>query len=198
MGVKENENNIPPSVYLLAPLHKSSKDFRSKDFRLLRIFSLEPVISCELITVSLHASSQAFVALSYAWRNALYATPLGAIPPETRETVICNGVKCRILDNLYQALLQFGKCPNQYLWVDAICINQQDLEEKTAQVKLMAEIYEHATRVSIWLGKGDNDTERAFQLIRHLGSMPPNQLAVTTPDTLDSLNVMNLLEHEFH
>lgn len=37
-------------------------------------------------------------------------------------------------------------------WVDAICINQEDLDEKTKQVALMRRIYECALNVLIWLG----------------------------------------------
>jgi len=39
-----------------------------------------------------------------------------------------------------------------YLWVDAVCINQSDLEERSHQVALMAEIYTRAQSVLVWLG----------------------------------------------
>ncbi|EKG16420.1 hypothetical protein MPH_06389 [Macrophomina phaseolina MS6] len=40
------------------------------------------------------------------------------------------------------------------LWVDAICINQDDLEERAAQVKIMSRIYDKALEVLVWLGEG--------------------------------------------
>lgn len=39
-------------------------------------------------------------------------------------------------------------------WIDAICINQDDLEERAAQVKIMSEIYDKAHEVLVWLGEG--------------------------------------------
>ncbi|ETS86291.1 hypothetical protein PFICI_00119 [Pestalotiopsis fici W106-1] len=47
-----------------------------------------------------------------------------------------------------------------YLWIDAICINQADIEEKNYQVPLMADIYSAAARVLVWLGPGDQGTDR--------------------------------------
>lgn len=38
------------------------------------------------------------------------------------------------------------------LWVDAVCVNQQDVEEKTEHVGMMREIYEKAETANIWLG----------------------------------------------
>jgi hypothetical protein len=52
-----------------------------------------------------------------------------------------------------------------FVWVDAISINQTDLEEKNRQVSMMQEIYQRAKDVHIWLGDRDEDTGKAFDLI---------------------------------
>jgi hypothetical protein len=39
------------------------------------------------------------------------------------------------------------------LWVDALCINQEDAVERANQVKMMGKIYGRARRVTVWLGK---------------------------------------------
>jgi hypothetical protein len=39
------------------------------------------------------------------------------------------------------------------LWIDAICVNQDDLEERSQQVQLMAEVFKLAERVVVWLGE---------------------------------------------
>lgn len=39
------------------------------------------------------------------------------------------------------------------MWIDAICINQMDLNERAQQVQLMAEIYRKASLVVVWLGE---------------------------------------------
>jgi hypothetical protein len=52
------------------------------------------------------------------------------------------------------------------LWIDAICINQQNVEEKNYQVQLMSQIYSYATGVCIWLGLDDEHSQRAIGFIR--------------------------------
>lgn len=49
------------------------------------------------------------------------------------------------------------------LWIDALCINQDDLEERAAQVKIMPQIYDRADEVLVWLGTG---LDRAWRLQR--------------------------------
>ena len=44
--------------------------------------------------------------------------------------------------------------------MDAICIDQDDLVERDAQVKLMGSIYSKARQVLIWLGEGNEETDR--------------------------------------
>ena len=41
------------------------------------------------------------------------------------------------------------------LWIDSICIDQDNSSEKTAQVKLMGQIYSRASFVAVWLGSSD-------------------------------------------
>jgi len=63
-----------------------------------------------------------------------------------------------------------------YFWIDAICINQQDDDEKSAQVRLMCQIYRLAEEVITWLGRSvtdrkpsdEDEEELAFGLIRDL------------------------------
>jgi hypothetical protein len=47
------------------------------------------------------------------------------------------------------------RTPNTAIWIDALCINQDDLEERASQVKLMGHIYERAALVMIWFGNED-------------------------------------------
>lgn len=54
------------------------------------------------------------------------------------------------------------------LWIDAICIHQDDDREKDDQVQRMAEIYSKAAKVLIWLGEEDNETRDAFNFIEQL------------------------------
>ncbi|KAI0102841.1 heterokaryon incompatibility protein-domain-containing protein [Nemania sp. FL0031] len=60
--------------------------------------------------------------------------------------------------NLWLCLTYLGfhaqRSKARYLWVDAICINQGNVPERNAQVRVMDEIYKNAHHVSIWLGPG--------------------------------------------
>jgi len=76
--------------------------------------------------------------------------------------------KFYIRKNLDAALRQFRhRNRDVYIWVDALCINQSDVIEKKAQVSRMHEIYSEAREV-VWLGEGNEDTRRTFDLLRSI------------------------------
>ncbi|GME64520.1 Ankyrin domain protein [Neofusicoccum parvum] len=51
--------------------------------------------------------------------------------------------------------------PEELFWIDALCINQDDLEERSAQVKIMPQIYGKAQSVSVWLGNMKHFSDRS-------------------------------------
>jgi len=55
------------------------------------------------------------------------------------------------------------------MWVDAVCINQGDVEERGHQVRSMTEIYSKANRVIVWPGEAEALDHEAFQAIREAG-----------------------------
>ena len=75
--------------------------------------------------------------------------------------IIVNGCDCFIRLNLYDALWHLWRMDTTPLWVDAICINADDHEERVSQVALMAEIYGQADAVIAWLGKEGQDSRKA-------------------------------------
>ena len=88
--------------------------------------------------------------------------------PETE--LDCENGLLPITKNLAGAL-QHLRHTNQErtLWIDAVCINQQDLEERGQQVALMKEIFQYSHRTLVWLGEESRDSQRAIELVRHLG-----------------------------
>ena len=54
------------------------------------------------------------------------------------------------------------------LWVDAICINQDDQDERNAQVKHMGSIFARAARVVVWLGPEGKDSKDALPVLQYL------------------------------
>ncbi len=75
----------------------------------------------------------------------------------------------RIRPNLHAALNQL-RLPDKKreLWIDAICINQEDNDEKNAQVSLMADIFSRATGVCVWLGEASPDSNLALNFISRI------------------------------
>jgi hypothetical protein len=60
------------------------------------------------------------------------------------------------------------------IWIDAICINQQDISERTQQVQFMRCIYENAEQVLIWLGEGVASSGIAMHVLEELGECEEN------------------------
>jgi hypothetical protein len=57
---------------------------------------------------------------------------------------------------------------DRILWIDALCINQADHEERNHQVQMMALIYNCATQVCVWLGEDNDDSATAIRFIREI------------------------------
>ena len=104
-----------------------------------------------------------YVALSYCWGDA----------GTTRE-IIVNGYSVHVTVNLEAALRQLRDShrikQGLKLWVDAICIDQSNLEERGQQVGRMRDIYASAWHVVIWLGVDANDSSLAMTAIRYISA----------------------------
>jgi hypothetical protein len=102
-------------------------------------------IVCDIFETSLGTITP-YKALSYAWR-------LEQNEPDA--TILCNDVGVDISANLFDALRQLRNVHVPVVvWVDFLCINQQDVVERSLQVAMMREIYEKSREVIIWLGEG--------------------------------------------
>lgn len=90
----------------------------------------------------LRRASGRYICLSYCWGVAVSPHP-----------VLCNGEELQVHANLYDALIQLARRDDaQDYWIDAICINQTDLDEKSFQIQMMGQIFERAASVNVWLG----------------------------------------------
>lgn len=70
------------------------------------------------------------------------------------ETISIGGKACfTVTANLYAALKRLRQHTVKTVWIDAICVNQADIAERSAQVKLMRAIYTSATCVWVCLGQ---------------------------------------------
>lgn len=136
------------------------------------------VLSGTISSTSL-TDSGVYEALSYAWGEANFS-----------ETICIDGVNLPITTSLSAALLQLRKPDaNRRLWIDMVCINQEDKEEKATQILLMSEIFANASRVLCWLGPESKDLNgrTTFGLLRAIGradftSLPSTQVTTAFMD----------------
>ena len=93
---------------------------------------------------------QRYDALSYTWGDPVFNHWLHI---DTRTETSVGRSVVPITQNLDQ-VLRYLRSPKETrrLWIDAVCINQQDRGEKNTQVPLMSRIYREASRVLVWLG----------------------------------------------
>ncbi|PSN69361.1 HET-domain-containing protein [Corynespora cassiicola Philippines] len=102
-----------------------------------------------------------YEALSWCW---------GTEPQDYVVFIEENGktYKKRVRKELALALKYLRK-PNETrtLWIDAICINQDDFAERNQQVQMMSRIYTRAKEVCIWLGEDTDDSTIAIDFIRN-------------------------------
>jgi hypothetical protein len=127
--------------------------------RLLRILpdAEDADIRCELFDFQIRSfHSSLYEALSYCWGDAT-----------KKHKIALNEKDHYVATNLFAALhrLRDSDLP-RVVWIDAICINQNDLEERAMQVQFMAKIYWSASRVVVWLGAESDESGEICQLIR--------------------------------
>lgn len=146
------------SSYTYDPLDDTQDEIRLIRFT-SRDQSLEqghfsPPLKLGLVHVSLTARPQ-YHALSYVWGSA-----------RKPDVVHVNGKTINITRSLYEALLRFHVDPTvEFLWADALCINQADNDEKDIQVKKMRQIFTLATRVIAYLGTPPSGREKTVENI---------------------------------
>ncbi|KAI5924621.1 HET-domain-containing protein [Camillea tinctor] len=144
--------------YVYQPLNSADQHVR-----LLDLLPGSGRIKCHLRHVSITKIQDEYEALSYSW---------GA-PTTQKFKILVNGLVCSVTPNLHAGLLrlrQFGRGSPRTLWIDAICINQSDDDEKNMQIPLMGDIYSLCSRVIVWLGEHDSFTESAFKGIKFMAS----------------------------
>ncbi len=93
-----------------------------------------------------------------------------------------------VSENLYLALLHLRKRGLTTLWVDFLCINQTDLQERASQVHQMKDIYQRAYVVMVWLGDGNKSSSQAFYafhgMLEHLDWQDKVPSWVFNPDKM--------------
>jgi hypothetical protein len=135
----------------------------SETIRLLRLDNENNgIISGHLLTTTF-ADAPPYFALSYCWGMHKKGV-----------AILCDGRKLRVTPNLAQALRRLQGLSNEasewdlvskWFWIDQICINQRNTDERSDQVKRMRSIYAKAIRTLIWLGPAYGSCHLAWNLV---------------------------------
>jgi len=152
----------------------------------IRLIELHPrdVGSATSISFSLRSvnldKAPPFDALSYTW-----GCPFPAVLADSSDDydspcheARCNGQRFLVRRSLLQALeairdlsfLAMGLTKQRYVWADAICIDQSNMQERASQVKLMGNLYSRADSVISWLGPDDGTVADAVFIAKHLAT----------------------------
>lgn len=146
---------------------------RSQDIRILSLLPGEwaSPIRCKMETKSLDEKPE-YCGLSYVWGDE-----------EKKEEIYVDDVDVHVTTNLKLALLYLRekRTGPLRLWVDALCINQNDNSEKTHQIQLMGRIYSECLKVRIWLGCN-----------------PPKSSSIQAASQADDQDPFALLGHFYH
>lgn len=128
----------------------------------IRLLTLLPeidnscTICCTIENISL-IDPPNYKALSYCWGD-----------PNVVETIKVNGIDTKATTNLVLALRQLRSYGRVTLWVDALCINQEDREERALQVQRMKDIFSQAIEVIVWVGPEDDHSPKALDFMEQM------------------------------
>jgi len=141
---------------------------RSQEIRLiiLKRNKRSSPLKCRIVHVEL-TSEIPYLALSYTWGTS-----------SQTKLLLVDGQELNIRTNLWLALWHLredmrrsSKCLAtrsfpQYMWIDAICINQDDITERNHQVRLMSQVFSYAFEVLVWLGIEADDSRLAMEVLQ--------------------------------
>ncbi|KAF2421160.1 HET-domain-containing protein [Tothia fuscella] len=158
-------------------------DLERPSLRLIRLhqgYSYEYPIACDIFDAYLDEAEDdgiPYEALSYTWGD-----------PREKPTISVNGREMRVTQNLFHALENLRQPHvSRILWIDAICINQDDHKERGHQVQQMGNIYRKAERVVIWLGSATTDSDRVMDFMHE--HFTNNPYIIKLPGTIYQANI---------
>lgn len=166
-GYEELSSAIPvQTVHVCVPLPHPDRQ--------IRVLDLDPVhLESPPTAQALHGhlrvlnepADHEYAALSYVW-----AQDSGTLERENRLIIHCNGHvhEARLGPNCWSALWHVCKITSPStltIWVDSICIDQKNDEEKKQQVSLMCGIYGSAQKTYFWLGEATKNTNKAIDFL---------------------------------
>ena len=116
----------------------------------------DPRVHCKIIHTDLGASRDRFEAVSYTWGDA-----------NERQTILCgeDNAELEVPLNCVTTALRYPRDPQRVRtpWIDAVCIDQSNIAEQNAQVRIMGRIFATAKQTVIFLGENTIESRPLFQ-----------------------------------
>ncbi|KAI4086273.1 MAG: hypothetical protein LQ344_007691 [Seirophora lacunosa] len=188
-----NHSRITPEYYSLLEAEDAMRQYRyvplSRQSFAIRVLQLLPSKSgSDFLTCKLHeyplenadTTSHVYETLSYAWGGEEKPKSIVISTDDPNEESQRPSSRLPITQSLHNALsrLQHPQFP-RFLWVDAVCIDQMNGEEKEHQIQLMPAIYARARCVLVWLGEAQDDSDMVLESIRLAGERSGEQVFKT-------------------
>ncbi|TVY83624.1 Heterokaryon incompatibility protein 6 OR allele [Lachnellula suecica] len=154
----------PPVSLLRPPRHHYQQLPSPRHIRLIEVLEnpFGEFPRCHL-EPCLFEEAPPYQALSYTWGDG-----------KAVHTISLDGTCFGVTSNLHDFLSRFRWTRGpRYIWIDAICINQNDNHEKGTQIQMMGDIYHRAWNVVVWLGEAADAVE-AIHLVRSLAQRMGN------------------------
>ncbi|CZR67028.1 uncharacterized protein PAC_16927 [Phialocephala subalpina] len=179
---KTTTTSLPPlhtsiEVPTRLELHYEPLDDQAQEIRLLGIRPEDSSgdLHCTLSHFScIETLYPPYTALSYCWGDT--GDPA---------TIVVNGFNVPVTKNLELALRELQRRGKDWVWVDALCINQKDQDEMGHQILRMRGVYRNAIETISWLGPDRNGSaQHAFELLVLLAIQKPEEIFEEAIDAL--------------
>jgi hypothetical protein len=195
-------NNLETDEIRLLELHAGDVDAELQGN--LHIFRLpefeESQYSTEIILTrdggfTVHTAPR-FQALSYTWGfDAGDRPPLKILEGEKSYQI---PIRLNVDGALRRLRRDIPPDQSRMYWIDALCINQDDIPEKNTQIQKMAMIYNRADSVVVWLGEGDKESSRAMDFIDRLLKLDDFDPLTRDPGSpMEWAALMNLMQRSW-
>ncbi|KAG0653109.1 Heterokaryon incompatibility protein [Hyphodiscus hymeniophilus] len=210
MSTSDQEDEVPSSIHADQPLQRRAHTYEeiaySNDIRILKILHGNPGsgLECMLFPRSLwsivstsKSEYHDYWVLSYMWRDDEQTHPVIMYDATMSDvTALRDGLQTitrfnlsgtlNIRNNLAAALHQFRHVSKDVnVWVDVLCINQANMEERNAQISRMHEIYNEANCICVWLGAEEREMKETFEFLKYISNLETSDNLVKTKTNVE-------------